>query len=110
MSAPTPAGSIVSISVRGWPDDFPSEIADQRRIPYESRADSVMYLQVLADAVHRLGWRVHTYDVKFVEAQATRLLGDRAHDVLHGPRTALGPPWTKDHRIALAATIVAANA
>ena len=31
----------------------------------------------------------------------------RADEVLHGPRATLGPPWTKDHRIALAATIVA---
>jgi len=27
--------------------------------------------------------------------------------VLHRPRATLGPPWTRDHRIALAATIVA---
>jgi hypothetical protein len=27
--------------------------------------------------------------------------------VLHGPRARLGPPWTKDHRTALAATVVA---
>jgi hypothetical protein len=26
---------------------------------------------------------------------------------LPGPRATLGPPWTRDHRIALAATIVA---
>jgi hypothetical protein len=39
--------------------------------------------------------------------QATRILADRADEVLHGPRATLGPPWTKDHRVALAATIVA---
>jgi hypothetical protein len=26
--------------------------------------------------------------------------------VLHGPRATLGPPWSKDHRMALAATIL----
>jgi hypothetical protein len=26
--------------------------------------------------------------------------------VLYGPRAALGPPWSKDHRIALAATVL----
>jgi hypothetical protein len=31
----------------------------------------------------------------------------RADEVLQGPRTMMGPPWTKDHRIALAAAIVA---
>ena len=40
---------IVSISVRAWPDGFPEDIAVQRRPPYESRADSVMYCQVLAE-------------------------------------------------------------
>jgi hypothetical protein len=50
---------------------------------------------------------VHLFDAKAVEAQAARILGERAHEVLHGPRAALGPPWTRDHRIALASTIVA---
>jgi hypothetical protein len=34
-------------------------------------------------------------------------LGEKADDVLLGPRARLGPPWTKDHRTALAATIMA---
>ena len=33
--------------------------------------------------------------------------GERADEVLFGPRARLGPPWNKDHRMALAATIVA---
>jgi hypothetical protein len=103
-SAPGPIGSI---SLRSWPADFPVSVADQRRAPHESRADSVMYLQVLAAAALERDWDVHTFDAKRVEADAERALGDRAHDVLHGPRSTLGPPWTKDHRIALAATIVA---
>ena len=37
------------------------------------------------------------------------LLGERAAAVLEGPRAALGPPWNRDHRIALAATVVAAQ-
>jgi hypothetical protein len=36
------------------------------------------------------------------------VLGERTDDVLRGPRARLGPPWTKDHRVALAATIVGA--
>ena len=98
---------IVSVSVRTWPDDFPTEIARLRRAPYESRADSVMYCQVIADDARGRGWTVHRYDAKSVEADATRLLGTRAQDVLHGPRARLGAPWSKDHRTALAATIVA---
>ena len=76
-------------------------------MPYESRADSVMYLQVLADAARDRGWAVHLYDAKHVEAEAAAVLGERAKQVLHGPRAALGPPWSKDHRMALAATVLA---
>lgn len=100
--------SIESISLRDWPADFPREIAVQRRVPYESRADSIMYLEVLNEIAVERGWRVDRYDPKHVEADAVALLGARAHEVLHGPRTQLGPPWNKDHRTALAATVVAA--
>jgi len=104
------ATPIVSLSVAAWPPEFPEDIAVQRRVPYESRADSVMYRQVLADAARRRGWAVHLYEAKSVEPDATRLLGARAHDVLHGPRATLGPPWSKDHRMALAATVLAGSA
>jgi hypothetical protein len=96
---------IVQISVRAWPSAFPTDIAVQRRAPYESRADSVMYCQVLAEASQARGWEVHLYDAKRVEAQAAEILGRRTHEVLQGPRRRLGPPWSNDHRVALAATI-----
>ena len=98
---------IVSISLRAWPPDFPADLAVVRRVPYEARADSVMYLQVLDDVARARGWDVHVFEAKDVESRAARILGRRADDVLYGPRAALGPPWTKDHRIALAATVVA---
>ena len=94
--------------MQAWPDDFPRDIAVQRRPPHESRADSVMYREVLAEAASARGWAVHRYD-KDVERQVGARLGARAHEVLHGPRAALGPPWTKDHRVALAAAIAAAD-
>jgi hypothetical protein len=98
---------ITSLSLRMSPSDFPADIATQRRVPYESRADAVMYRQVLADLGIVRGWRIHRYDAKTVEVEAARLLGDRAEDVLRRPRDILGPPWTKDHRAALAATLLA---
>ena len=101
---------IVSISLRAWPDDFPDDIATKRQVPYESRADSVMYRQVLAEVAQERGIEVHSYDAKAVEAQAARLLGERADEVLYGPRASLGPPWSKDHRVALAATVLAVTA
>jgi len=50
---------------------------------------------------------VHCYDAKQVERLAAALLGRRADDVLYGPRAVWGPPWAKDHRTALAATVTA---
>jgi hypothetical protein len=98
---------IKSISLRAWPADFPEDIAAQRRVPYESRADSVMYCKVLAELAGERGWVIHAYNAKNVEDEAMRILGDRANEVLRGPGARLGPPWSKDHRMALAATIVA---
>jgi hypothetical protein len=100
-------GPVVSMSLRAWPLDFPDDIVVLRRAPYQSRADSVMYCQVLSECAHVRGWEVHLFDANDVEAQAARILGERAGDVLRGPRAALGPPWARDHRIALAGTIVA---
>jgi hypothetical protein len=97
---------VASISLRAWPPDFPDDIAIQRRVPYESRADAIMYRQVLAEVAEARGWDVHVYVAKEVVAQAVSQLGGRADEVLFGPRTTLGPPWAKDHRVALAATIV----
>jgi hypothetical protein len=95
------------ISLRAWPLDFPDDIAVQRRAPYEARADAIMYRQELAELAHARDWEVHVYDAKAVIGQAVRMLAERADEVLEGPRTTMGPPWTKDHRVALAAAIVA---
>ena len=97
---------VASISLRTWPLDFPQELTVQRRPPYEARVDAIRYRQVLAEVAEARGWEVHHYDAKAVLGQAATILGDRADDVLQGPRTRLGPPWTKDHRVALAAAIV----
>ncbi len=98
---------ILSISLRTWPLDFPDDIAVQRRAPYEARADAIMYRQELSQLARARGWDVHLYDAKTVVDQAISMLAERADEVLHGPRARIGPPWTKDHRTALAATIVA---
>lgn len=98
---------VTSISLRSWPADFPQDVAIQRLAPHESRADSIMYRQVLAEEAESRGWHVHLYEASSVEQQATNRLGVRADSVLHGPRSRLGPPWNKDHRMALAATVLA---
>jgi hypothetical protein len=100
------ADAVVSISLRAWPPDFPDDIAVQRRPPYEARVDAIMYRQVLSELAHVRGWDVHLYHAKSVVGQAVTVLGDRADEVLLGLRETLGPPWTKDHQMALAATII----
>src|SRR4051794_38565983 len=76
---------IVSMSLRGWPADFPDDIAALRRVPYESRADSVMYCQELAELASERGWAVHLYNANDIEKQAAGVLGARADEVLRGP-------------------------
>jgi hypothetical protein len=105
IAAALPA-PVRSISLRAWPLDFPADITVQRRAPYEARADAIMYRQELSELAHARDWEVHLYDAKAVVGQAAGMLGERADEVLQGPRARMGPPWTKDHRIALAATIV----
>jgi hypothetical protein len=104
IAVPAP---VLSISLRAWPLDFPHDIAVQRRAPYEARADAIMYRQQLAELAYTRDWEVHVYDAKAVLDQAASILGERAQEVLEGPRTTIGPPWTKDHRLALAATVLA---
>jgi hypothetical protein len=100
-------GPVESLSLRDWPADFPDAIAVQRTVPYESRADPIMYRRVIAELARDRGWAVHFYDAKRVESEAVHILGEGSDDVLNGPRARLGPPWTRDHRLALAATITA---
>jgi len=100
-------GAIESMSLRYWPPDFPDDLARLRRAPYRAAADSVMYRQVLADLAQARRWTVHLYDAKAVEGQVARALGARAEEVLRAPRARLGPPWSKDHRVALAAALIA---
>jgi len=66
-----------------------------------------MYRQVLAELARARGWDVHLYNAKDVEARAVSMLAERADEILLRPRATMGPPWAKDHRMALAATIVA---
>ena len=108
LAAALPA-PVVSLSLRLWPARFPEDVAVLRRAPYEARADAIMYRRVLAELAHERGWELHCYDAKQVEGQAAALLGARAGEVLRGPRAILGPPWTEEHRVALASTVVAAS-
>jgi hypothetical protein len=100
-------GRVESVHLRALPAGFPTDMAVLLRAPYEARADAVMYREILARAAEARGWKVRFYDARTVEAAAGAGLGSDADEVLHGPRKRLGPPWTKNHRTALAATIIA---
>ncbi len=81
---------------------LPPTIAERLK-DYRSRnvADWVMYRQALATAADARGWPVHWYDAK-------KVLGEIDAHVLDLRKT-VGPPWSNDHKLAMAAAIVAAN-
>jgi hypothetical protein len=74
-------------------------------------ADWVMYRRALAAAAEARGWAVHWYDAKKVcdaAGEAIRIEDFDAHFLQL--RTSIGPPWGNDHKIAMAAAIVAVSA
>ena len=73
-------------------------------------ADSVMYRQSLAAAAEARDWSVHWYDARKVTDAAGKALGVADADAyFRDIRKSIGPPWQKDHRVAMAAAIVAAK-
>lgn len=73
-------------------------------------ADWVMYRQALARAAANRGWSVRWYDARLVSAEAARALPRGSlTEVLEAGRAALGSPWTRDHKVAMAAAIAAAR-
>jgi hypothetical protein len=56
-------------------------------------------------------WPVHWYEAKSVSAAASRALRVENFDAhFLQMRKAVGPPWNNDHKLAMAAAIVAASA
>jgi hypothetical protein len=104
--------SVVGVALRECPSWLPPTIAE-RINDYRSQnvADWVMYRKALAAAAEARGWPVHWYDAKKVLDGAGRILGIEdldAHFVQI--RKSIGAPWGNDHRVAMAAAVVAANA
>lgn len=74
-------------------------------------ADWVMYRKALATAAQARNWTVHWYDAKTVPQIAGMALGVPSLDTYFAEvRKTIGPPWTMDHKLALAAAIAAAQA
>ena len=90
------------------PPTIAERIKDYRA---QNVADWVMYRKALASAAEARGWPVHWYDAKSILETARR--GLRLEDLdthFLKLRSAVGPPWDKDHKLAMAAAIVAASA
>jgi len=109
--AVTVPGRIVGVALRQCPELPPTvaeRIADYRA---QNVADWVMYRKALAAAAEVRGWAVNWYDAKKVfdaASEALRIADIDAHFLQI--RKAIGPPWNKDHRLAMAAAIVARSA
>jgi hypothetical protein len=102
---------ILGVALRNCPH-LPPTVAERIK-DYRARnvADWVMYRKALAAAATARGWPVHWYDAKKVLSAASQTLRIENFDAhsLH-VRRAVGPPWNKDHKLAMAAAIVAAKA
>src|SRR6202142_4693155 len=102
---------ILGIALRKCPQ-LPPTIAERiKDYRAQNVADWVMYRKALAAAAEARGWAVHWYDTKKVfdaAREALRIEDLDAHFLKL--RKSIGPPWSKDHKLAMAAAIVAARA
>jgi hypothetical protein len=108
--ATTLPGRILGIALRQCPP-LPPTIAERIK-DYRSQnvADWVMYRKALAAAAEGRGWAVHWFDAKKVfdaASEALRINDLDAH--FFQLRRSIGSPWSKDHKMAMAAAIVAAR-
>jgi hypothetical protein len=83
--------------LRQLPETIAERITNYRA---QNVADWVMYRTALASAAEERGWHVHWYDAKSVLSPASQV---------HRIRQTVGPPWTNDHKLAMAAAIAAHN-
>jgi hypothetical protein len=88
--------------------ELPPTIADRiRDHRAQNVADWVMYREALASAAVARGWAVHWYEAKsvFVAARLALRVENLDTYFLQLRRT-IGPPWDKDHKLAMAAAVV----
>ncbi len=99
---------ILGIALRQRPE-LPPTIAERIQNYWaQNNADWVMYRKALASAAEARGWPVHWYDPKKVLEAASQTLGVENLDAhFLQVRKTVGPPWNNDHKLAMAAGIVA---
>jgi hypothetical protein len=105
-------GRVRGVALRECPDWLPPTIAERiKDYRAQNIADWVMYRKALAAAAETRDWAVHWYDARKVldaASEALRIADLDAH--FRALRKSIGPPWGKDHKVAMAAAIVAAMA
>ncbi|HXN73449.1 MAG TPA: hypothetical protein VN861_12960 [Candidatus Acidoferrales bacterium] len=101
---------ILGVALRKCPQ-LPPTIAERiKDYRAQNVADWVMYREALASAAEARSWPVHWYDSKSVSIVASKALRvENFDDHFLQMRKAVGPPWNNDHKLAMAAAIVAAT-
>src|SRR5438045_2451627 len=102
---------ILGVALRKCPQ-LPPTIAERiKDYRAQNNADWVMYRKALATATEARGWPVYWYDAKSVFSAAADAMGVDIIDAhFLQVRKAVGPPWNNDHKLAMAAAIVTAQA
>ncbi|HWY70034.1 MAG TPA: hypothetical protein VNX88_15290 [Terriglobales bacterium] len=102
---------VLGLALRKCPQ-LPPTIAERiKDYRAQNVADWVMYRKALASAAEARGWPVRWYDAKSVLGAASHALRVENLDAhFLQVRRAVGPPWDKDHKLAMAAAIVTASA
>ena len=107
---PGSLSGIGGVALRECPAWLPSSISERiKDYRAQNVADWVMYRKALAAAAEARGWSVHWYDARKVVHSASEVLRIADFDAhFLQLRRSVGPPWDKDHKVAMAAAIVAA--
>ncbi len=107
-SLAVPIAGIALRRLQTLPGTVAERITDYRAMCV---ADWVMYRRIMAEAAATRGWQVHWYDPQKVLAQAAEALAPASLEaLLRRAGATLGPPWQKDHKLAMAAALLAGEA
>lgn len=103
-AVPVPIAGIALRECPELPPTVAERISDYRA---QCNADSVMYRMVLAEAAALRQWPIHWYAKKTVFTEADEVVSCDLDELLRETGRSIGPPWQKDHRMAMAAAILA---
>ncbi|TMR03094.1 hypothetical protein ETD86_54015 [Nonomuraea turkmeniaca] len=89
------------------PDDLATVLSKHH---FLHGAEGELYHEALVDAARNAGLEVSRYDFKALREIATRALGPGAAGRVDGLRAQVGAPWSRDHKDAALAALLALNA